>query len=84
MGLLLRLVARVAWEIWRGLQANASAAGDLRRPAGEDVDSVRGAVYFGGLISCDGQARHELSPKLGEGLSVPKQLQNILAHAATG
>ena len=54
----------------------------IKRPDGQDIDSVRQAVYLGGCITCDGKATSEISRRIGECKRYFQQLQQVWAHAS--
>ena len=53
----------------------------INRPDGNPIVQVREAVYFGGLVTCDGKAGRELVRRLGEGRRVFDGLEKIWSHA---
>jgi hypothetical protein len=70
------------WD--KTVQIQVGCADTIRMPTGEPVKNVRDAVYLGGIVSCDGRAKHELSRRIGESTNTFKQLQKLWAHAAIG
>eukprot|EP00959_Pyramimonas_sp_CCMP1952_P379290 7945163-Pyramimonas_sp.AAC.1 len=70
------------WD--KTVQIQVGCADTIRMPTGEPVKNVRDAVYLGGIVSCDGRAKHELSRRIGESANTFKQLQKLWAHAAIG
>ena len=47
------------------VQMQISTGQRLSRPDGQEISSVREAVYLGGLFTCDGKAGRELSRRVG-------------------
>jgi len=59
-----------------------SSQGKVSDPGGQEVKTVREAVYLGGLITCDGKATAEISRRLGESRGLFKNIRSVCNHAA--
>ena len=75
--------ARYGLELnWsKTLQMRISTNAQVCCPSGEPIACVREAIYLGGLLTCDGRARHEVIRRLGEGRRLFDKLQKIWKHA---
>ena len=62
-------------------QMQISTGQRLLRPDGQEISSVREAVYSGGLITCDGKAGRELFGRVGECKRVFDQLLKLWSQA---
>eukprot|EP00959_Pyramimonas_sp_CCMP1952_P102374 2141622-Pyramimonas_sp.AAC.1 len=56
----------------------------VERPDGGPIATVREAIYFGGMITCDARASPELTRRLGETQRIFKQLAKIWGHTCVG
>ena len=86
-----RLLAAVVEEGARyGLELNWSKTVQMQIstqecitiPGGDAIKCVRQAVYLGGLVTCDGRAKSEISRRLGECGRLFDTLHGLWAHAS--
>ena len=63
------------------IQMQISTGMIITRPDGGRISTVRGAVYLGGLITCDGKASSELSRRIGEATGVFNKLRKMWSHS---
>lgn len=59
------------WE--KTSQMHISTDSRIFRPTGEPIKTARGAIYLGGLITCDGKPTTEVTRRLGEATNIFKQ-----------
>ena len=59
------------------VQMQVSTASRVTQPNGENIKSVREAVYLGGLLTCDGRAVREITRRIGEASRSFSSLESV-------
>ena len=67
------------WE--KTLQMQVSSGARAVRPNGASIQSVKEAVYLGGLLSSEGRATREVCRRIGEGSQSFRTLSRVWSHS---
>jgi len=66
------------------LQMHISTNAVVFRPDGGPINTVREAIYLGGMLSCDGKATTEITRRLREAQGIFNKLTKMWSHTAVG